>query len=397
MGTSVEQSVENPQVIRPGSISLLRTGAFSLALHVLLAAVFALTVSGGAPNNLQVIYPVVVQSWPSPGDRIEPVLPRPKPAPLPAKETARSDVPKPLVAPVPPVLISREDSVELQSGDKAEAVPPQLILRQKVEDDTAKQEPRAEQQKKHQSKEDEAKQVLTRDIADPAPAPLPAIAPARAGQPVHASAERFEPVVSSGPNPDRAVLLSGDPGHGRGDAPNAMNGMGSRPGDISLPSFTGTGEGADSGTQIALIPAAGKGAVLPTGTKAGGSAGGAYGTGSNQGSLTAYAPVASSGNGQGEGSYKGVASIPRGKKEENSRPVYPQEARRKGYQGEVLLRVEVLPSGRVGEIEVKKSSGHDILDRSATAALKGWKFTPAKRGETAVAMWVNIPVRFELP
>src|SRR4030067_1528943 len=40
---------------------------------------------------------------------------------------------------------------------------------------------------------------------------------------------------------------------------------------------------------------------------------------------------------------------------ENPKPVYPREARRKGYEGEVLLRVEVLSNGRGGEIEVRGS------------------------------------------
>jgi TonB family protein len=81
---------------------------------------------------------------------------------------------------------------------------------------------------------------------------------------------------------------------------------------------------------------------------------------------------------------------------ENPKPLYPQEARKKGYEGEVLLRVEVLSNGRVGEIEVRRSSGHEVLDRSAVAAVKQWKFVPAKKGETQVSVWVNIPVTFQL-
>ena len=61
-----------------------------------------------------------------------------------------------------------------------------------------------------------------------------------------------------------------------------------------------------------------------------------------------------------------------------------------------MLRVEVLSNGRVGEIEVRRSSGHVVLDRSAVAAVKQWKFVPAKKGETQVSVWVNIPVTFQL-
>ena len=81
---------------------------------------------------------------------------------------------------------------------------------------------------------------------------------------------------------------------------------------------------------------------------------------------------------------------------ENPKPVYPLEAREKGYQGEVLLRVEVLPNGRVGQIEIKKSSGYDILDQSALTTVRRWKFIPARKGEVAIPFWVNIPIKFQL-
>ena len=81
---------------------------------------------------------------------------------------------------------------------------------------------------------------------------------------------------------------------------------------------------------------------------------------------------------------------------ENPKPIYPQEARKKGYEGEVVLRVEVLQNGRVGQIDVKKSSGYELLDRSALTTVKQWKFVPAKKGEEAIPLWVNIPVKFQL-
>jgi len=69
---------------------------------------------------------------------------------------------------------------------------------------------------------------------------------------------------------------------------------------------------------------------------------------------------------------------------ENPKPIYPQEARKKGYEGEVLLKVEVLVNGRVGCMEVKKSSGYETLDRSALTAVKQWKFIPANQGNGAI-------------
>ena len=81
---------------------------------------------------------------------------------------------------------------------------------------------------------------------------------------------------------------------------------------------------------------------------------------------------------------------------ENSKPLYPQEARKKGYEGEVLLKVEVLANGRVGRVEVKKSSGYEILDWSALTAVKQWKFIPANQGDGSIPCWVNIPIKFQL-
>jgi protein TonB len=94
-------------------------------------------------------------------------------------------------------------------------------------------------------------------------------------------------------------------------------------------------------------------------------------------------------------SERGIAFI-QPKYAENPKPTYPQEARKKGYQGEVILKVEVLSNGRVGQVEVKRSSGHEILDRSAFAAVKEWRFVPAKKGENPISFWVNIPIKFQL-
>ena len=80
----------------------------------------------------------------------------------------------------------------------------------------------------------------------------------------------------------------------------------------------------------------------------------------------------------------------------NPKPSYPDEAREKGYEGDVLLRVEVLPNGRVGHLEVKQTSGYEILDQSALSAVRQWRFLPARKGGEAIPFWVNIPIKFHL-
>jgi protein TonB len=77
-------------------------------------------------------------------------------------------------------------------------------------------------------------------------------------------------------------------------------------------------------------------------------------------------------------------------------PAYPHSARRLGIQGTARLRVQVLADGRVGEVVVEKSAGHDDLDRAAADAVRQWRFEPARKGAEAVATWVLLPVQFQL-
>ncbi|MEW6664655.1 MAG: energy transducer TonB [Thermodesulfobacteriota bacterium] len=80
----------------------------------------------------------------------------------------------------------------------------------------------------------------------------------------------------------------------------------------------------------------------------------------------------------------------------NPAPAYPRMARRRGIQGTVLLDVLVNSLGRVKDLRVSQSSGHDLLDQAALAAVRAWTYEPARRGDEAVEMWVKVPVRFEL-
>jgi protein TonB len=80
----------------------------------------------------------------------------------------------------------------------------------------------------------------------------------------------------------------------------------------------------------------------------------------------------------------------------NPPPRYPLRARREGYEGTVLLDVEVLPSGRCGRLRTAHSSGYAILDEAALAAVAAWRFQPATRGRQPVAVGVEIPVTFRL-
>ena len=80
----------------------------------------------------------------------------------------------------------------------------------------------------------------------------------------------------------------------------------------------------------------------------------------------------------------------------NPPPAYPANAQRMGLEGKVLLRVRVLANGKPAAIEIQTSSGRKILDDAAIAAVQGWQFAPARRGQTAVDGWATVPVEFKL-
>lgn len=80
----------------------------------------------------------------------------------------------------------------------------------------------------------------------------------------------------------------------------------------------------------------------------------------------------------------------------NTAPAYPWLARVRGWQGSVLVRAWVTPSGEVASVGVAQSSGRSLLDQAATAAVGKWKFNPARRKGQAVASTVEVPIVFRL-
>jgi protein TonB len=80
----------------------------------------------------------------------------------------------------------------------------------------------------------------------------------------------------------------------------------------------------------------------------------------------------------------------------NPSPRYPRLARKRGYEGTVVLKVLVDSNGRVKDLHVFKSGGYAILDKAAVTSVKDWLFEPGMRGDEKVEMWVKIPIRFQL-
>ncbi len=80
----------------------------------------------------------------------------------------------------------------------------------------------------------------------------------------------------------------------------------------------------------------------------------------------------------------------------NPAPVYPESARRRGYEGTVFLIAQVNKDGYAEQVEIETSSGHSSLDEAALKAVKTWRFRPALLGSIPVSSSVRVPVRFNL-
>jgi protein TonB len=77
-------------------------------------------------------------------------------------------------------------------------------------------------------------------------------------------------------------------------------------------------------------------------------------------------------------------------------PIYPRVAREQGWEGTVRLRVTVFTDGQPGDIIIRKSSGHTILDNAAITAVRSWRFQPARDGNIPIKSIVDIPINFDL-
>ncbi len=80
----------------------------------------------------------------------------------------------------------------------------------------------------------------------------------------------------------------------------------------------------------------------------------------------------------------------------NPAPAYPSQSQEDGEAGTVRLRVHVSAQGLPLDVSVQDSSGFPRLDRAALAAVKRWRFIPAKRGDEPIAYTFVVPVEFSL-
>ncbi len=76
---------------------------------------------------------------------------------------------------------------------------------------------------------------------------------------------------------------------------------------------------------------------------------------------------------------------------------YPALARRKGWQGTVLLAFEISAQGHIRAVHVKRSSGHGLLDHSAVRALEQVERIEGFADRFAFRLYnVDLPVIYRL-
>jgi TonB family protein len=75
---------------------------------------------------------------------------------------------------------------------------------------------------------------------------------------------------------------------------------------------------------------------------------------------------------------------------------YPVELWDSGVQGESVVMVHVTDAGAVDSVYLLERSSHAAFDSAAVTGAYELRFAPGRRGDERIAMWVRLPVRFEL-
>ena len=125
----------------------------------------------------------------------------------------------------------------------------------------------------------------------------------------------------------------------------------------------------------------------------GGGAGTGQGTGNGEGLGAGIGDGA--GGGTGGGPYRPGSGITAPRLLREVKAEYTDEARRRGLTGDVLLEIVVRRDGSVGDVSVLQGRGAG-LDQRAVAAVRQWRFEPARLRGTPVDVIVEVAVEFTL-
>lgn len=129
------------------------------------------------------------------------------------------------------------------------------------------------------------------------------------------------------------------------------------------------------------------------GPGAGGGAGSGTGTGLGSGDGSGIGP--GSGGGMGGGPYRPGSGITPPQILREVKADYTEDARRRGIEGEVVVEIVVRRDGSVGDVRLMNGLQAGLNDR-AIAAVKQWRFSPARRLGQAVDVIVEVAVEFKL-
>lgn len=129
------------------------------------------------------------------------------------------------------------------------------------------------------------------------------------------------------------------------------------------------------------------------GSGAGGGAGSGQGLGNGEGLGGGIGEGA--GGGTGGGPFRPGSGIEPPRLLHEVKAQYTDEARRRGITGDVVLEIVVRRDGTVGDITILQGRGAG-LDQRAVAAVRQWRFSPARRRGEPVDVIVEVAVEFTL-
>jgi TonB family protein len=136
-----------------------------------------------------------------------------------------------------------------------------------------------------------------------------------------------------------------------------------------------------------------RGEAESQGSGVGGGAGTGQGTGNGEGLGSGIGDGA--GGGTGGGPYRPGSGIEPPRLVREVKADYTEDGRRRGLQGDVVLEIVVRRDGSVGEVTLLQGLGAG-LDQRAIAAVRQWRFDPARRRGTPVDVIVEVAVEFTL-
>ena len=75
---------------------------------------------------------------------------------------------------------------------------------------------------------------------------------------------------------------------------------------------------------------------------------------------------------------------------------YPENLRKAGIGGEVVVWIRISESGSVEDVQINNSSGHPALDQAAIRVGQTMQFSAAMNRDKPVSVWVSIPITFSV-